>query len=295
MTISLTLAASDGCRLHLKRGGSGPVIVLCHGFPDYWRGWRAQIETLSRRFTVIAPDGRGCNLSGKPQDISAYRLDRLAADLDDILDAQAGDGPVLLVGHDWGGAVAWTYAATRPERLAGLCVLSAPHPAILAAALQDDTAQRRASAYMPRLREPGAEGLFEAHDYRALRGMLDRLRSMGLSDDADEAAYIGALSRPGALTGALNWYRANPMEDGAPSLATGPVTCPVELLWGDQDEALLPSLAERHRSLAPDLTIRMFEGAGHWLQRERAESVSAVIAAFADKVFMAGRKDSHAG
>jgi len=292
---SIMLTASDGCPLHLMRSGSGPVILLCHGFPDYWRGWQAQIETLSRRFTVIAPDGRGCNLSGKPQDISAYRLDRLSADVDDILDTQAGDGPVLLVGHDWGGAVAWTYAATRPERLAGLCVLSAPHPAILAAALKDDPAQRRASAYMPRLRDPGAEGLFEADDYRALRRMLDRLKALGLADDADEAAYIEALSRPGALTGALNWYRANPMEDGAPTMAMGPVTCPVELLWGDQDEALLPSLAERHRSLAPDLTIRMFEGAGHWPQRGRAESVTAVIAAFADQVFTAGRTDPDAG
>lgn len=285
MLTSLVITASDGCPLHLMRGGSGPVIVLCHGFPDYWRGWQAQIETLSRRFTVIAPDGRGCNLSGKPRDLSAYRLERLTADIDDILNTQAGDGPALLVGHDWGGAVAWAYAAARPDRLAGLCVLSAPHPAVLAAALRDDPAQRQASAYMPRLRAAGAEAHFEADDYQALRGMLDRLKELGLSDAGDEAAYIEAMSRPGALTGALNWYRANPVEDGAPTGAEGPVTCPVELLWGDQDDALLPSLAERHRVLAPDLRIRMYEGAGHWLQRERAEAVSEAIAAFADRVF----------
>lgn len=292
---SLTIVASDGCPLHLMRAGSGPVIVLCHGFPDYWGGWRPQIAALSARFTVIAPDGRGCNLSGKPTDLSAYRLDRLTADIDDILRSEAPGRPVVLVGHDWGGAVAWAYAGAHSDRLAGLCVLSAPHPDILAAALGDDPAQRRASAYMPRLRDPGAEARFEADDYRALRGMLNRLKALGLSDDADEAAYIEALSRPGALTGALNWYRANPVGDGAKTGATGPVTCPVELLWGTEDEALLPSLAERHRALAPDLVIRMFDGAGHWLQRERAEAVSASIAAFADRVFTDPRRGPDAG
>lgn len=258
-------------------------------------GWQAQLDTLATRFTVIAPDGRGCNLSGKPADVAAYGLDRLIADLDDILEQQAPDQPVLLVGHDWGGAVAWVYAAARPGRLAGLCVLSAPHPAILAAALADNPHQREASAYMPRLRNPGAEDVFEADDYRVLRRMLDRLRALGLSDDADETAYLEAWSRPGSLTGALNWYRANPFDAGAPTGPEGPVTCPVELLWGDQDEALLPSLAERHREIAPDLEIRMFAGAGHWLQRERATAVTRAIADFADRLFIAGLGDQREG
>lgn len=291
MLTSISITASDGCPLHVMRAGLGPVIVLCHGFPDYWRGWQAQLEALATRFTVIAPDGRGCNLSGKPAELAAYRLDRLIADLDDILELQAPGRPALLVGHDWGGAVAWSYAAARPGRLAGLCVLSAPHPAILAAAIADDPDQRRASAYMQRLRDRGAERIFEADDYRVLRGMLDRLRTLGLSDDADEAAYLEAWSRSGALSGALNWYRANPFETGAPTGPDGPVTCPVALLWGDKDEALLPSLADRHRQIAPDLDIRMFRGAGHWLQRERAADVTEAISGFADRVFRVARRD----
>ncbi len=279
------IETDDGCVLHAVRDGAGPPVILCHGFPDFWRGWQAQLAALSASFTVVAPDGRGCNLSGKPAAVGAYRLERLVADLDSVIGEMAGGRPPLLVGHDWGGAVAWAYACRHPERLAGLAVLCAPHPAILQQALRDDPAQREASAYMARLRGAGAEAALEADDRAVLRAMLDRLRAQGLSNAEDEAAYLAAWSRPGALTGALNWYRANPLDGEDPIAPLTPLALPTLLLWGAEDTALLPSLVERHRVFAANLEIEIAQGAGHWLQREQPAWVNERLEAFARRVF----------
>jgi pimeloyl-ACP methyl ester carboxylesterase len=287
---SFFVTAPDGCRLHAVREGDGPPIILCHGFPDYWGGWAAQIASLSRDHTVIAADGRGCNESDKPADVASYALSILVEDIEALIEACEGRRP-LLVGHDWGGAVAWAYACRHPEKLAGLAVLSAPHPAILQEALWDDPRQREASAYMPRLRAPQAETAFRADDWALMRGMLARLRSMGLSDDEDEARYIEAWTRPGALTGALNWYRANPADEGPTFPPPKALGIPTLLMWGSDDSALLPSLAERHRRFVSDLEIDIVEGAGHWLQRERADHVSDRLRAFARRTVEAdGRR-----
>ncbi len=284
---SFFVETSDGRRLHGMEFGDGPPIVFLHGFPDFWRGWRRQLEALAGAFTVIAPDGRGYNLSDRPADVGSYRLEQLECDVGRVIEARAGNVKPLLVGHDWGGAVAWSYACNNPDSLAGLAILCAPHPAVLQRALTDDAAQRAASAYMARLRGPEAEGLLLDENAARLRGMLDRLKRLGLSDDEDEAAYMAAWTQQGALTGALNWYRANPM-DGDPQPYPSPLeNLPVMVLWGADDGALLPALAERHRPLAPRMTLEIFEGAGHWLQRERPDAVSDRIAAFAARVFSA--------
>lgn len=280
---SFYVQAVDGCRLHAVCDGEGSPLILCHGFPDYWEGWRAQIAALSRQYRVIAADGRGYNLSGKPTDIAAYTLEILVEDVD-VLVRSCGIQRPILVGHDWGGAVAWAYACKHPDKLAGLAVLSAPHPMILQQALKNDPLQQQASSYIPRLRAPQAEAAFQADQWALMRAMLSRLRAMGLSDDQDEARYMEAWAQPGALTGALNWYRANPLDDETTIALPEALSIPVLLMWGGEDPSLLPSLAKRHEIFARDLEIDIVPGAGHWLQRERPDHVNARLATFAQRV-----------
>jgi pimeloyl-ACP methyl ester carboxylesterase len=277
--------ASDGVSLTCALAGEGPPILLCHGFPDHWRGWAPQIERLSRRFKIIAPDGRGCGASGSARDLGGYRLTQLVDDIGRVIDASCDGAPPLLVGHDWGGVVAWAFAQLHPERHCGLAVLSAPHPRILAEALRCDPAQQAASAYMARLRAPGAAERLAANDFAILRPMLDDAAAKGRLTAREVELHLAAWRRPGGLDGALNWYRANDFarEAGLAPALGGSVETPALLLWGAADTALLPHLAAQHHSIVDDLQVRMFEGAGHWLQRERPEEVTTQLLDFAER------------
>ena len=154
----ITFAHRDvgGLRLHVAEAGpeDGPLVILLHGFPEFWFGWRAQIAPLARAgFRVVAPDQRGYNLSDKPKGAGAYRLDALAADIFALADAY-GRTTFSLVGHDWGAAVAWWMATLKPERLDHLAILNAPHPAVWRRAMTEDPEQRRKSRYVQMIRLP---------------------------------------------------------------------------------------------------------------------------------------------
>ena len=269
-------------RLHCAVAGHGDrLMLLLHGFPDCWHGWAHQIAHFSDRFTVVAPDGRGCNLSDKPVSVSAYCLPRLVADADSLI-AHFGCGqPAVVVGHDWGGVVAWALASSCPSAVSHLVILNAPHPAVLARALVADPQQQQASEYLERLRQPGAESRLSENHFERLRWVLDIPPTASEADSAYVAASVEAWSQPGAVTGALNWYRANDFgpvgraAEGVPAT----VEAPTLVVWGRDDRALLPHLASQHGDVAKRLTVHVLEGAGHWTARERPDTVNALIAA----------------
>lgn len=256
-------------------------MLLLHGFPDGWYGWARQIAHFARRFTVVAPDGRGCNLSDKPGSLAAYRLPRLVGDANSLVTHFGGGRPAVVVGHDWGGVVAWSLASSCPAAVSRLVVLNAPHPAVLARALVADARQQQASEYLERLRQPEAESRLSENRFERLRWVLDIPSKPSETERAHLSASVEAWSRPGALTGALNWYRANDFGPAGRAAESVPSTveAPTLIVWGNDDRALLPHLALQHRDIAKRLTVHVLEGAGHWTPRERPDEVNALIEA----------------
>ena len=270
-----------------------PLILMLHGFPEYWAGWRAVMERLSKNYFVVAPDQRGYNRSSKPQGMEHYRAKALAEDVAALADALSPGKPFVLAGHDWGASVAYAYAFTYPERLSHLVIANGVHPACFQRALFEDDAQREASRYFHYLISPKAEQGLSEDNYRRLMQMLASFSDTSWLDEAEAAAYRAAWSEPGALTAMLNWYRASPMivpEAGAPVPAgrsvldlpveTMTVAMPHLVLWGEADIALRPSCLEGLERYAPQLTVKKVAGASHWILHEKPDEVAAAIADF---------------
>src|SRR5215470_18072052 len=199
----------NGVRLHYVTQGEGKLVVLLHGFPEFWYSWRHQIPVLAQHFKVVAPDMRGYNDSDKPAGVASYRLDLLRADVMDLVRA-FGEDKAIIVGHDWGGGVAWTFAADYPQATERLIVLNCPHPGALQKHLRSNFRQLRRSWYMfffqiPRVPEWGIRLNLHRFVERAFRGMAIRKE---MFSDEDLRQYAEALKRPGALTAAINYYRA---------------------------------------------------------------------------------------
>jgi pimeloyl-ACP methyl ester carboxylesterase len=278
-------------------------VVLLHGFPEFWYGWRRQIAPLSAAgFRVVAPDLRGYNLSSKPEELSAYQMPNLVADVHALateLLKSAGGTTFTLVAHDWGGVVAWVYAALHPEMLDRLVILNAPHPTIFGRELRENPAQQKASEYMLMFRSQEAEALLSENQYEWLkRAVLGKDPSA-----ADVAAYEEAWSQPGALTGGLNYYRASgvgppPAPSSAPGRAGGPpataagsttaapatppliVRVPTLVIWGEKDTALLTGNLNGLDQVVPKLTIKRIPDGTHWIAREKAADVNRLIREF---------------
>jgi pimeloyl-ACP methyl ester carboxylesterase len=238
------------------------------------------MQAFSASRLVVAPDGRGINRSSKPAAVEAYALEHLVADILAVADRFSPDRPIDLCGHDWGGVTAWAFAAAHPRRVRRLAVLNAPHPKVLAEALAEDPRQQAASAYMAALRAAGAEDRLAAEDYKTLRAIFQELLAKGAVSEADLADRRRAWSRPGALTAALNWYRANDFrKKGFTSVPSIPAWLPVLLIWGEADGALLPAMAKRHEAVAPSLRLEMIPGVGHWPALENPDLVNRLLAA----------------
>lgn len=270
-----------------------PLILMLHGFPEYWAGWRAVMERLADSYFVVAPDQRGYNRSSKPQGMEHYRAKALAEDVAALADALSPGKPFVLAGHDWGASVAYAYAFAHPERLSHLVIANGVHPACFQRALFEDDAQRAASRYFRYLISPKAEQGLSEDDYRRLMQMLASFSETSWLDEEEAAAYRSAWSEPGALTAMLNWYRASPIivpEAGAPvppgrsvldlPAETMRVAVPHLVLWGEADTALLPSCLEGLDRFAPHLTVKKVPGASHWILHEKPDDVAAAIADF---------------
>lgn len=258
--------------LNVACQGSGPTIVLLHGFPEFWMGWSAVMDELAGEYRLIAPDQRGYDLSDKPIDVVDYQLDLLVADVQGLIDAVGG--PVTLVGHDWGGGVAWAAAADLPS-VERLVILNAPHMNVFADLLSNDPDQQDAFSYLDFFVVEGFEETMMANDFALL------VNSMGDALSEDElVSYKEAWGQPRAVEGGLNWYRAN-FTDGLPNVDRElHITIPTLVMWGMDDTALLPANMTGLDPYVSDLTTEEVEGATHWIAHEVPGRVAASIREF---------------
>lgn len=279
--ISHHTATIDGVLFHYAEVGDGPLVVCLHGFPEFWYSWRHQLASLSTAgYRVVAPDLRGYNDSGKPHGVSAYRIERLIDDVASLIEHLSA-GPAVLLGHDWGGMIAWAVAAHRPDLVRALVALNAPHPRAYAASVRKP-AQALRSWYMALFQLPYLpERLFRRGDFAKIEGML---RSGPVRPDAfsseDIARYKEALGKPGALTSAINYYRAMRYRSSQRTLFDPPaVTVPAMLVWGDQDRFLIKQLAEASQSIVPQLRVEHLN-ASHWVQNDLPDEVNLLLLDF---------------
>ncbi len=270
----------DGVDIHVASAGpaDGDPVVLLHGFPDFWFGWRHQIPALVEAgYRVYVPDRRGVNESDAPDGVSLYSLDDLAADALTVMD-HAGDGPVPVVGHDWGGAVAWWVATEFPERVERVVAINAPHPVAMERRVFRDPLQTLRSAYIGLFQVPEVpERLLEAADWRLLEAVLTGGAREGAFEAAELYDYRQAWSRTGAES-LLAPYRAavrDPPEPPEPHVAP-----PAAILWGLEDPALSDALADDTADLCADARTVRFTGAGHWVHREAPEMVNDLLVRF---------------
>lgn len=272
-------------RIHYAEAGAGPLVLLLHGFPESWRCWRHQLPALaSAGFRAVAPDMRGYNDSDKPRGVSAYRGETLADDVAAMVQALDASS-CFLVGHDWGGAVAWMAAMRHPQLIRKLAILNAPHPGVFPGQIFSSRQFLR-SWYLfffqlPWIPELSLRMLRLAPVRRIFR--RDPIRPGAYSEEEIEEG-LAALRRPGALTAAINYYRAalRGARPGAspPGIWKRPVEAKTLVLWGMQDRYLLPACAEVPEELAPHLTLERIAEASHWLQVDRPELVNARLVEF---------------
>jgi pimeloyl-ACP methyl ester carboxylesterase len=305
MALEHRTVATNGIRLHCAVDGEGPLVILLHGFPECWYSWRHQIAALAPRFQVVAPDLRGYNLSDKPAGVAAYALPELVADVHGLIEA-FGERQAAIVGHDWGGAIAWTFAMEHPEATRRLAVLNCPHPAIFVQHLRWNRQQLARSWYMFFFQIPWLPETLLRLGHASLVATAMR-RSMVRQDalsDADFAHLRDAASQPGAMRAGINYYRATfrspdaralwphwlrrfvhgdrPIEGLRERLEDWPkITAPTLLVWGEQDVALGKELSLGMEPLmAGPFEVKYIPLSGHWVQQEQPQVVNSYLLDF---------------
>ena len=270
-------------RLHYVEAGDGPLVVLLHGFPEFWYGWRYQIPALTAAgFRVVAPDMRGYNLSSKPAGVAAYDIDRLAADVRELI-LERGANSAHVVAHDWGAAVAWTAAMNHPEVVERLAILNLPHPRRFLLGLRHPR-QLFKSWYMFFFQLPWLpERLVRASRWRFFQAFaLGTAARPDAFTAQDIERYVEAWSQPGAATGMINYYRAVFRQSPRRALARlGVVNAPTLVIWGEHDRYLSKELAEPARSDVPNLErVVRLPDASHWVQHDERERVNELLIEF---------------
>ena len=270
---------TNGVTLHVAVAGpeDGPLVILLHGFPEFWFGWRAQIGPLAAAgYRVWVPDQRGYNLSEKPSSVSAYGTDVLARDVVGLIDA-AGAEKAFVAGHDWGGAVAWWLALKHPERVQRLAILNVPHPIVMKRYLLRSFTQLKKSWYMGMFQLPWlAEwGLLRQGGVPMSKGIA-RTAKRGTFTDDDLARYREAWLQPGAATGMVNWYRAGLRAPGATPEDIR-IHVPTLIVWGTGDRFLGEEMAPMSLEVCAQGRLERLEGVSHWVQHEAPERVNALL------------------
>jgi pimeloyl-ACP methyl ester carboxylesterase len=260
-------ADSSGVKIHYAALGKGPLVVLIHGFPDFWYSWRHQMQALTQAgYRVAAVDQRGYNLSDKPAGVDNYSMRMLVGDIAAVIAAEKSNDAIV-VGHDWGGSVAWNVAMRRPELVRLLIICNLPHPAGIAREIATNPQQKKNSEYAFNFQKP------EAH--KALSA--ERL-AQWVTDEKARARYVDAFKQSN-FESMLNFYKANYPRPDAPAPAGPPtfpkVKAPVLIMHGLDDQALLPgALNGTWEWVEKDLTIMTIPGAGHFVQQDAAQTVS---------------------
>ena len=273
-------AETNGTRLHyVAAGASGPLLLLLHGFPEFWYSWRAQIPALAGRFRVVAPDLRGYNLSDKPA--GGYGIASLVEDVRGLI-AALGEREAHVVGHDWGGVIAWALAIRAPDAVRRLAIVNAPHPGPFLRDLRSP-GQLRRSSYVGFFQLRGlAERVIARDDYAVIRRMFraaDRGRAWLADEDIER--FVTAIARPGALSAALEYYRRIACPSAFHQISPlRVIEAPTLVLWGELDTALGTGLLDGLDRWVRDLRVTRFPTAGHWLNQQEPERVSAALEAF---------------
>lgn len=273
---------TNGVNLHVVMAGpqDRPLVMMLHGFPEFWYGWRRQMPALAAAgYHVWAPDQRGYHRSDKPAGVDAYHIDTLARDIVGLIEA-SGRKQVYLVGHDWGAAVAWWVAGNYPQYIKKLAILNVPHPAVMRRTVLTDGEQRKKSWYIFFFQLPWLpERSLSADDYtnlvRALKGSSRR----GTFSAEEIAAYKQAWSQPGAVSSMLNWYRAA-VRYQSHAEKLGRIRPPTLMIWGAKDIALSRSMAQPSIDLCDDGRLVFVEEASHWVQHEEPETVNRLLLEF---------------
>lgn len=269
-----------GIELHLQVAGptGGDLVLLLHGFPEFWYGWRHQIPALvDAGYRVAIPDQRGYNRSEAPRSVRAYDLDRLAADARSIIEA-AGEERAHVVGHDWGAIVAWHLAMTAPERVRTLGILNGPHPGVFWRMVTQNIRQMWRSLYVLLFQIPYLpEWLLGYREGTGLATLLRLSRHPDAAQPVELSRYRRAWTRPGRLRGMLHWYRAGMRRAVRGGIQDETVRVPTLVLWGKRDAALSPQLAARSAAQCLESRTRIFDTASHWLQHDEPDAVNALL------------------
>ena len=292
MTEFRRIELATGVTLNVAIEGpqDAPPVILLHGFPESHRTWRGVAPLLRESFRLIMPDQRGFAGSDRPQEVDAYKPDALVADLFALADALSLER-FGLVGHDWGGAIAWAAALRGDPRVDRLAVINSPHPAIFQKSLIEDAEQRAASQYITAFRLPGVEAYIEAQGFDwFLERTFSEHVDLALISDAEKRQYIAEWSQPGALTAMLNWYRASPIAVPPPGITipvpnwllrfATTIRIPTLVVWGMRDIALLPVQLEGLDAVVERLRVERIADAGHFAPWEAPGEVAAALAPF---------------
>ncbi len=280
-------------RLHCVTQGEGDLVILLHGFPEFWYSWRHQIPALARHFKVVVPDLRGYNDSDKPK--SGYDLDTLSADIRGLIES-LGYAKAHIVGHDWGGAIAWHLAQKFPDSLQRLAILNAPHPQRFTQELISNLDQLRRSWYVLAFQIPELpEWLIRQNLKSFVKNMLqEQAVRKGAFSQADTEIYQAALAKPGVLSAAISYYRQ--MLSPQTWIRNGwrspdPVTVPTLILWGEEDGLLSHKLIEGvEKLIAAPFRLHFVPHCGHWIQQEVPQTVNRELLSFLREPLLSPQK-----
>lgn len=279
MAIEHRMIKTNGIQLHCAMDGpeNGVPVFLLHGFPDFWYGWRHQIAFLSSQgYRVIAPDQRGYNTSEKPDGVAAYNIDQLAADVVGLLDSFQYE-KAFLVGHDWGGMVAWRAVARYPLRFHKVAILNVPHPSVLKQEIRSNWRQKRKSWYIFFFQLPWLpEQVGRFANWSILTSSLKRSSRADTFSADDFRMYKEAWLQPGAFHAMIQWYRAL-LKTRAERLPNRRVTIPLLMLWGAQDHYLGREMIQPSMDLCDQGSVKIFEDTSHWIQHEQPDRVNQLL------------------
>lgn len=273
---------TNGIKLHTAMAGpeDGPLVILLHGFPEFWFGWKNQIQPLAEKgYRVVAPDQRGYNLSDKPEGIDNYTVDHLRDDVIGIIEHFQKE-KAIVIGHDWGGAVAWHLAATRPEYVEKLIVLNIPHPKAMPRVLKKNPLQWMKSSYIAFFQLPNLpEKALGMGEFKAMQQSIEQTSNPDTFSKDEMEQYKAAWSQSDALTAMLNWYRA--IRRGSfRQVPETKIKVPVRIIWGMGDQFLSPMLAKESMSFCEEVNLAFVGEATHWIQHEQPEIVNRLIDQF---------------